>query len=107
MSLQDVVGEGVTERDCAHFFDAAHGQLPQVPVAPTGMDAFADRTTFVARLARLARHSGTPSQDTWAVAAPWPIGIGAVLGFGGRTIDVEPFGMRPLDVLRAGKAAID
>src|SRR5271156_2467234 len=60
VALQDVVGEGVPEHDGLDFFDAAHGQLPQVPVAPAGMDAFTYRTGFVLGLARFARHSSTP-----------------------------------------------
>src|SRR5256885_15422491 len=62
VALQDVVGEGVPEHDGTDLFDAAHGQLPQVPVAPAGMDAFAYRAGFVPGLARFARHSRAPGQ---------------------------------------------
>src|SRR5712691_611082 len=106
MALQDVVGERVDQHDGAHLFDAAHGQLTQVPVAPAGMDALADRAALVLRLALLARHPGAPGQHALAVAAPRPIGIGAVLGLRGRTIDLYPFAMRPLDVLGGGEAAV-
>src|SRR6266536_827552 len=61
-ALQDVVGEGVPEHDGADLFDAAHGQLPQVPVAPAGMDALAYRTGLVSGLARFARHPRAPGQ---------------------------------------------
>ena len=107
MALQDVVGERVAEHDGADLFDAAYGQLPQVPIPPAGMDAFADRAEFVLRLARFARHPGSPSQHARAVAAARQIGIAAVLGLGRRTIDLDPLAMRPLDVLGTAKAAID
>src|SRR5664279_563449 len=57
VTLQDVVGERVPEHDGADLFDAAHGQLPQVPVAPAGMDALTNRTGLVSGLALFARHS--------------------------------------------------
>ena len=41
-ALKNVVGESVEEHDSADLFDAAHDQLPQIPVSPAGMDAFAD-----------------------------------------------------------------
>src|SRR5678816_3289085 len=71
------------------------------------MDAFADRAGFVLRLAGFAAHAGSPSQYARAIAATWLIGIGAVLGLGGRAVDLDPVAMRPLDVLGAGKAAVD
>ena len=107
VALQDVVGERVAEHDGADLFHAAYGQLPQVPVAPAGMDAFADRAGLVLRLAGFARHAGAPGQHSGAVAAPRQVGVGAVLGLGGRTIDLDAFAMRPLDVLGAAKAAVD
>src|SRR5215216_5587377 len=70
MSLQDVVGERVPEHDGADLVDAAHGQLPEVPVAPAGMDAFADRAGLVLCFAGFAGHASTPGQDPGAVAAP-------------------------------------
>src|SRR5207237_3844632 len=106
-ALQDVVGGCVPERDGADLFDAAHGQLPQVPVAPAGMDAFAYRAGLVAGLAGFARHSRAPGQHPRAVAASRQVRIRAMLGLGGRTKDLDALGVRPLDVLRAAKAAID
>src|SRR5271154_3169888 len=106
VALQDVVGEGVPEHDGADLFDAAHGQLPQIPVAPAGMDAFAYRAGFVPGLARFARHSSTPGQHSRAVTAPWQIRVRAMLGLRWRTKDLDAFGMRPLDVLCAAKAAV-
>src|SRR6266496_5805438 len=85
VALQDVVGEGVPEHDGADLFDAAHGQLPQVPVAPAGMDALAYRTGLVAGLARFARHSRAPGQHPRAVAAPRQVRVGAMFGLSGRT----------------------
>src|SRR6266540_3027136 len=106
-ALQDVVGEGVPEHDGADLFDAAHGQLPQVPVAPAGMDALAYRTGLVAGLARFARHSRAPGQHPRAVAAPRQVRVGAMFGLSGRTKDLDALAMRPLDVLGTAKAAID
>jgi hypothetical protein len=51
MPLQDVVGECKQEHPGAGLFDAAHGQLTQVPIAPAGMDTFADRAGLVLSLA--------------------------------------------------------
>src|SRR6185437_1962738 len=85
MALQDVVGECVPEDDCADLFDASYGELPQIPVAPAGVDAFADRAVVVLRLPGFARHSRPPSQHAWTVSSPRQIGIGAVFGFRGRT----------------------
>src|SRR5208282_2242324 len=70
MALQDVVGERVAEHDCADLFEAAHGQLAQVPVAPAGMDALADRAGLILLLALLARHPRPPGQHALAVVAP-------------------------------------
>src|SRR3954451_19793591 len=86
VALQDVVGERVPEYDGTDLFKATHRQLPQVPVAPAGMDAFADRSGFILRLARFACHPCAPSQHTRALAALRQVGIAAVLGLGGRTI---------------------
>src|SRR6185437_4719024 len=71
------------------------------------MDALANRTGLVPGLARFARHSRAPGQYPRAVAAPRQVRIGAVLGLSGRTKDLDALGMRPFDVLRAAKAAID
>src|SRR3954467_14530436 len=107
VALQDVVGEGVPEHDGADLFDATHGQLPKVPVAPAGMDAFANRTGLVAGLPGSARHPCPPGQHPRAIAAPRQVGIRAMLGLSGRTKDLDALGMRPFDVLGAAKAAID
>ena len=62
VALQDVVGERVAERHGADLLNAAHGQLPQVPVAPAGMDAFADRAgSLPASLPIRARQANTPA----------------------------------------------
>src|SRR5258708_10580707 len=105
VALQDVVGERVPEQDGADLFDAAHSQLPQVPVAPAGMDAFTYRTGLVPDLAALACHPRAPGQYSRAVAAPRQVRIGAVLGLSGWTKDLDALGMRALDVLCAAKAA--
>src|SRR5215468_7120085 len=55
-SLQDVVCERVPEHDGANLIDAADGQLPETPIAPAGMDAFADRAGFVLCFAIFAGH---------------------------------------------------
>src|SRR6187397_644531 len=68
VSLQDVVGDRVPEHDGADLFDASHGQLPEIPVAPAGMDAFADRAGLVLCLAGFAGHARAPGQYTGAVA---------------------------------------
>src|ERR1700694_994820 len=107
VALHDVVGEGVPEHDGTDLFDAAHGQLPQVPVAPAGMDALAYRTGLVPGLALVALHPRAPSQYPRAVAASRPVGVGTVLGLSGRAKNRYALGMRPLDVFRAAKAAID
>jgi hypothetical protein len=106
VSLQDIVGERVPEHDGANLFNAAYGQLPQVPVAPAGMDAFTDRAGLVPGLARFARHAGAPGQHSSAIAAARQVGVRAMLGLSGRTKDLDAFGMRPLDVLPAAKAAV-
>src|SRR4051794_14896499 len=106
VALQDVVGERVPEHDGADLFDAAYGQLPQVPVAPAGMDAFAYRPGLVPCLARFARHSSAPGRHPRAVTAPRQVWVRAMLGLSGRTKDIDALGMRPLDVLCAAKAAV-
>src|SRR5205809_2191029 len=106
MALENVVGERVVQHDGTHLCDAAHGQLPQVPVAPAGMDAFADRAALVERLAGFARHPLAPGQHALMIATPRQIRIGAVLGLGGWTIDGDPLAMRPLAVLGRGEAAV-
>src|SRR3954467_14348120 len=89
VALQDVVGERVPEHDGADLVDAAHGQLPEVPVAPAGMDAFADRASAVLCLAGFAGHAGAPGQHPGAVAAPGQKGIDAAPGFGRWTKDLD------------------
>src|SRR5579863_5643717 len=106
MALQDVVGKRVVEHDGADLFEAAHGQLTQVPVAPAGMDAFADCAAFVLCFAGFARHPRPPGQHAVAVAAPRQIGVGAMLGLRWRTIDRDAFAMRPFDILGAVEAAV-
>src|SRR5665213_3430997 len=106
VALHDVVGEGVPEHDGADLFDAAYGQLPQVPIAPAGMDALAYRTGLVAGLALLARHPRAPGQHPRTVAASRQVRIGAVVGLSGRTKDVDALGVRPFDVLCAAKATV-
>src|SRR5882757_761692 len=107
VALQDIVGQRIPEHDGADFVDAAYGQLPQVPVAPAGMDAFAERARLVLSLTRFAAHPRSPSQHPCAVAAPGQIGISAALGLCWWTVDLDPFAMRPLDVLGAAKPTID
>src|SRR5215510_1353540 len=70
------------------------------------MDALADGARFVPRLAGFVRHPGPPSQHSRAIAATRQIGIGAVLGLSGRTIDLNLFVMRPFDVLGTAKTAV-
>src|SRR3954465_197211 len=106
VALQDVVGESVPEHDGADLFDATHGQLPQVPVAPAGMDALANRTGLVPGLALVARHSRAPGQYPRPVAASRQVGIGGVLGLSGRAKDIDALGMRPFDIIGAAKAAV-
>src|SRR5579871_3427054 len=69
VSLQYVVGEGVPEHDGTDLLDAAYRQLPEVPVAPTRMDAFADRTGLVLCLAGFTGHASTPGRYSGAVLA--------------------------------------
>src|SRR3569833_16889 len=88
VALHEVVGEGIPEDDCADLFEAAHGQLPQVPVAPAGMDALADRPGLVSGLALFARHERPPGQHSRAVATSRQVWIGAMLGLSGLTKDV-------------------
>src|SRR6267154_2725557 len=97
VALQDVVGECEPEHDGADLFDATHGQLPQVPVAPAGMDALANRARFVPGLALFARHSRAPGQHPRAVTAPRQVRIRAMLGVSGRTKDLDALGIRRLD----------
>src|SRR4051812_27494025 len=106
MPLQDIVGECVAELHGADLFDAAHGQLSQVPVAPAGVDAFTNRAEFVLRLAHLTPHSGTPSQHADTVPASRQIRIAAVFGLDRRAIDLDPLAMRPLDVVGVAEAPI-
>ncbi|KKZ85462.1 hypothetical protein RPHASCH2410_PA01685 (plasmid) [Rhizobium phaseoli Ch24-10] len=61
---------------------------------------------FVLSLARLACHAGPPGRHTRTVAAPRQEGIGSVLGLSGRTKDLNPFAVRPLDIFSAAKTAI-
>src|SRR5580704_6065791 len=105
MALQDVVGERVPEHDRTDLFSAAYGQLPQVPIAPAGMDAFADRAEIVLRLACFAGHPRPPSQHAWAVSSPRQIGVGAVLRLRWRTINLGTLVVSPLDVICAAEAA--
>src|SRR5258706_243879 len=107
VALQDVVGQGVPEHDRADLSDAAHGHLPQAPIAPPGMNAFANGAGLVLRLAGFARHAGAPSHDAFSVTGPRQERIGAALGLRGRTIDLDALAMRPLDVLGAAKPAVD
>src|SRR5258708_12406795 len=105
VGLQDVVGERVPEHDGADLFDAAHSQLPQVPVAPAGMDAFTYRTGLVPDLAVFACHPRAPGQYSRAVAAPRQVRIGAVLGLSGWTKDLDAPRIPPLHVPPAAKPA--
>src|SRR3984957_17327969 len=95
------------QHDRADLFDAPHGELPQVPVAPTGVDAFADGAGLVLRLAGLAPHTGAPRCCADAVAAARPIRISAALGLGRRTEHLDAFAVRPLDFVGVAEPAID
>jgi len=67
VSLQDVVGQGVAEDDGADLVDAAHGQLPEVPVTPAGVNAFADGAELVLCFAGFAGHARAPGRHAGAV----------------------------------------
>src|ERR1700751_1363398 len=50
MALQNIVGERVPQHYRCDLFDAAHRQTDQIPIAPTGMNAFADAALLILRL---------------------------------------------------------
>src|SRR6516165_7432495 len=104
--LQDVVGECVPEDDVVDLVDAAHRDLPELPVPPAGMDQFADGGHFVLCLAGFARHPGPPSQGPLAVVVSRQIRISPALGFGRRAKDLDPLAVGPLDIGSAAKSAI-
>src|SRR5208337_4310480 len=105
--LQKVVGEGVQVHDGADLFAAPHGHLPQVPVAPAGMDAFANHADPVLRLAVITSHSRPPDRFPLSVRGARQTGINAGLGFRGWTEHFDPLAMCPLDVAGVAKPAID
>src|SRR3954462_10896364 len=107
MRLQDIVGERVPENDSPDLFDVTYGQSPEAPIAPAGMDAFADRANLVLGLAVVTRHSGAPGLQAWTVAATRQERIDAAPGSGRRTIDLDALAMRPLDILSTAEPAID
>src|ERR1700726_3950506 len=107
LSLQDVVGERVPEHDGANLVDAAHTQLPEVPIAPAGMDAFAEGEEPGLCLGRLPGHACAPGQRRGAVARPRQEGIDTAPGFGRWTKDLDALVMSPLDLLGAAEPAID
>src|SRR5712691_11408545 len=60
VGLQDVVGERVPEHHRSDFGLATHIQTDEVPVAPSGMNALADRSTLILRLSFFTRHPASP-----------------------------------------------
>src|SRR5437899_9444752 len=89
MPLKDVVGEGEQEHHSGNLFKASHGDLLEVPVAPAGVDAFADRAALVLQLALLAGHPGAPRQHARTIVAARLERVGAMLGLRGRTVDLD------------------
>ena len=79
LGLQYVVCQSVPEHDGAHLGLASHVEADQVPVAPAGMNAFADRSSAVLQLAFLAGHPASPGEHARTVAGSRLAGIAAML----------------------------
>ena len=67
IALQNVVAERVQQNGRSDLFEATHSQADQIPIAPAGVDAFADAAFLILRLSLLARHAFAPSRDAGAV----------------------------------------
>src|SRR5215207_7500599 len=78
--LQDVVGERMPEHHGGDFAMSAHVQADEVPVAPSGMDALADRPTPVLRLSLLARHPASPGAHAGTIIGSRLVRVAAILG---------------------------
>ena len=63
LALQNIVGHGVPSEHDGSLGDAAHGELPQAPLAEPGIDAFMDGTLAIGGLAGIARHAFAPGRD--------------------------------------------
>src|SRR6266508_236964 len=106
ISLQDVVGERMQEHHCSDLDFSAHVQAGEIPVAPSGMDALADRPTLVLRLALVTRHPASPGEHAGAIVGSRLERIAAILGFGRGTIDRDAFAMSPFDVVDCRKPTV-
>src|ERR1043166_3006279 len=107
VALQDVVRERIPQHHLFNLDGASHGQLLEIPVAPAGVNAFADAATLVALLALLARHAFSPGAHAGPVCSARRIRIAAVLGACGRTIDFDTALMRPLDIRASHEATVN
>src|SRR5258708_23433848 len=66
-SLQNVVGERVPEHHRGDFDLATHIQVDEVPVAPSGMDALADRPISVLCFSLVTLHPASPGKHAGTV----------------------------------------
>src|SRR5205085_7272424 len=90
VGLQNVVGERVPEHHRGDLGLASHIQADEVPVAPSSVDALANRSNSVLCLSLIALHPASPGEHPGTVCGSRLERIAAVLGLGRRTIDVDP-----------------
>src|ERR1700730_14360185 len=67
VGLQDVVGERVPEHHRGDLGLATHVQADEVPVAPSGVDALADRSISVLCLSLVTLHPASPGKHAGTV----------------------------------------
>src|SRR3974377_374560 len=86
VALQDVVDEGMPKHRYLDLQPPTNRQ-PDIPVAPPGVNALADRAEPVNGLPLLAAHPRAPSKHTGTVLPVRSVRISAVFGPDRRAVD--------------------
>jgi hypothetical protein len=105
-ATQQIVGERVQQHDAAHLAAAAHQDLPKIPLAHLGEQAFQLRADPVHPLAEGPAHQLAPDRHSGTIARLRRIRVLAVAPMAGRDHRGGIVGPGPLDVGEPAEPAV-